>query len=540
MLKALTLSVPSIDLYADVEFSEGLTVITGESGTGKSLFLEAISHIFGQRTPRFARLDGYTISALLDLPSHVVEKLREMGYVSQGEKDITVLISKRERTIYRLNGVIVSLDVVSNLLRELFSYVSVDERTRLKDPHFRRNLVDTYVNPEILTALNNVVIALKDAEEKRESLNLKLQLAREKFEDLRELEKELSSITGYLDEYEKLLSLAQRLRIADEVLQKAHLVKNILKDDETSIWHLANTAEEYLNDIDLSISFDPVYDFIIDVIDRVDAKIGEYEDMPMSLEEVESIIWKIQRLMRKYDTDIEGLKVLAEEVSGYELHIRDLEKKIREIDTEIKRLKEEYGILSNQLSQERKKAVDVINNTLAEKGQGVISGNLYLTLEQIDGIFPYGNDVVDVIWDTGKKRYPVYTIASSGELSRLLLLLYAVVKPHKKVLLFDEIDAGTSGQTAMKVASLLRDISRDIQVIVTTHSQFVAASGDTHLTLVTRGSRKEVKIIEGEERLLEIARLVDGGSVGGKEIAYNLINSYKRGDKRGEEQDSCC
>ncbi|GEM_PF-1868939 len=540
MLKALTLSVPSIDLYADVEFSDGLTVVTGESGTGKSLFLEAISHVFGQRMPRFSRLDNYTISALLEPPISLIEKLVEMGYLPPGNTDLTILISKRERTVYRLNGVIVSLDFISKLFGELFSYVSVDERNRLKNPHFRRKLVDTYVNPALLTALNNVVVSIKEAEGRREALTLKLQLAHEKFKDLQDLDEELSSVATYLDKYDALLDMAQRLKEADEVLKKAYMIKKMLKDDEKSLWYIASTTEDYLRDINVSVSFDPIYDFIIDVLDRVDAKIAEYEEPTMSLEEVESIIWKIQRLMRKYDTDVDGLKSLAEEISGYDLHIRTLEKEILQLDMTIEKLKGEYKALSDKVSEERKKAIDVINKNLAEKGQGVISGNLCLTINREDGIFPYGNDVIDIIWNTGSKSYSVYTIASSGELSRLLLLLYAVVKPYKKILLFDEIDAGTSGSTAMKVASLLRELSKDTQVIVATHSQFVAASGDTHLTLVNRGSRKEVKIVEGEERLLEIARLVDGGSAGGKEIANNLINSYKRGDKRGEKQNSCC
>ena len=532
MLKAITLDIPSLGFHGDLEFSKGLNVITGESGTGKSLILEAISHVFGRKTQRFSKLDRYTISAIVDLPDDVISKLTGMGY-DIDSPEVSVFISKKERTIYRLNGILMTWASVSSILGPLISLVSVDERQSLKKESFRLQLIDRFVDKKLLSEIALVYNKYEKLQEVIAASEVNFSLLTERLERLKLLENEFKEVADYLDRYEDMLKLADKLKQAENILEKAYKIKNILKNNEDSVWNLMVSVESLLSALSIDIDVDCVYDIISEITDSVENIIAEYEYPEMSLDELEHIIWKIQRLMRKYDTDIEGLKQMVTQIEEVDVTLRQKRAEIDKLREEAKQLEDKYISLSKIITSRRKEAVDTIKQYLVQYSRDVLGGIVDIHLAQKDGFYPYGNDVVDFVFKVGKKTVPVYDIASSGELSRILLLLYTLVPPKQEVMVFDEIDAGTSGNVASKIAWFLKRLAENVQVITSTHSQFVAAAADMHFSVKDLGVRKEVKMLEGDHRIKEIARLIDGGSKGAYDVALELINSYKRGDMNG-------
>ena len=532
MLKAITVDIPSLNFHGDLEFSSGLNVITGESGSGKSLILEAISHVFGKKTPRFSKLDRYTISAIIDISDEVASRLYNLGYeIDAGEASI--FISKKERTTYRINGILITWNSVSSLLGSLFSLVSVDERQQLRKEAFRRQLIDRFVDVSLLKELEVVYNSYLELEESIAAAEVNLTLFKEHYANLKELQEEFRDVLDYIDRYDELLVLSEKLRQAGKVLEKAKYLRKLLKADDMSVWHILGVIEPLLSDLNINIDIGCVYDVISDIDEQIDVIIADLEYPEMSLDELEHIIWKIQRLMRKYDEDIDGLKRLIEETRDIDVILRQREADLIQLKKKRENLLKRYESLSEKLTEDRLEAASTIRAYFRKHSKDILGGILDIVINRKEGIYPYGNDIVDFVFKVGDREIPVYEIASSGELSRILLLLYTLVPPTQYVMVFDEIDAGTSGNVASHIAWFLKKLSKHVQVITSTHSQFIAAASDTHFVVRDLGIRKEVKMLEGDHRVKEIARLIDGGSERAYDVALELINSYKRGDMNG-------
>ncbi len=533
MLKAITLDIPSLNFHGDIEFSKGLNVITGESGTGKSLILEAISHVFGRKTPRFSKLDKYTISAIVEIPPDILHRLADMG-LELSDKEVSVFINKRERATYRLNGVLLSWSTACSLFCNLLSVVSVDERGMLKQESVRLSILDRFVDRKLLDELSHWYNTYSSLIQDLERVNYNISILEEKYLSLRELSEEIASVQHYIDEYESLLELAEKLKQSEKVLTLASHVKDILKEGDDSVWNAIAKVEDDIAQLEIDMNMDCIYDVISDIMEKLDELVREYQYSSLSLDEVENIIWRIQRLMRKYNTDIEGLKKILLEIDDTDNLLREKRLKNKKLEEELSRAELEYHKVAEKLSASRQKAANKINTYFSEHGKELVGGHVEVIVNSEKKISPVGYDKVDFVFRVSENRVmPVYEIASSGELSRILLLLYTLLTPEQKILIFDEIDAGTSGNVAATIGLFLRQLSRKVQLIVSTHSQFIAAAADTHFIVEDLSFRKQVKMIEGDHRVKEIARLIDGGSERAYSVALELINSYRRGDTYG-------
>lgn len=533
MLKAIALDIPSLAFHADIELVKGLNVITGESGTGKSLILEAIAHVFGRRPSRFSKLDRYTISAILEIPVSVIEHLRDRGYEWEGQ-EISIHITKKEKTTYRINGVLFTEKEVYRLLGDLFSIVSVDERKNLSKDSFRLDLIDRLIDKVHLLKLRTSYDRYLEAEENLKLLETDLSLMIKRFNQLKEWENDLVEISDYIDKYDDLLVLSSKLKQSLELINAARMIKFVVKESSDSIWDKLLYIENLIEKLDIQFEFETVYDFFEDLVERVDKVIEEFEEPEMTPEEVEHILWKIQRLMRKYNVDVNGLRQLLREIGYMKDNIERRKKEVIAAKEGLEQARLAYESASRYVTRLRVNAVDRLQKYLDKNLKKLLGGNIRIILKRKEGIYPYGNDVVHVMFEVGDKKIPVHEVASTGELSRILLMIYSFVPLSNKLMIFDEVDSGTSGQVAQNVAWFLRKLAKHVQVIVATHSQFIAGAADAHFGVIDTGVHRTVRLLEKEDRLLEMAKLIDGGSKRARHLALDIINSYRRGDMDGE------
>ena len=546
MLKFLHIENIAVIERSDIEFSSGFNVLTGETGAGKSIVIDSINAVLGERTSRElirAGCDTAEVSAVFgELDNATAAALSDIGVVPDDDGNIVIRrrLSAAGKGLIKLNDRPVTATELKEVGRHLVNIHGQHDNQALLDPERHLDYVDAVADDdpikgkyyaefrEINKIRKELAAVQTDEDEKRRRVDLlkysinELESAGIKPGEYDKLRRKLEIARNYQKTAEALARAYSALKGDDELdgavslLSDAEKALSSLRDEEwdkrASVLSSAASAAE-----DVSAA---IYDFIEN---------AEYSDI--DLDEINARLDKLDKLMLKYGGgEWELLKALdkaREELNDIEFSDKKTAELSELLDSSVERL----VALGEELTEVRKKAAAAFEKQVCDILSYLNMPDVRFTVQFAKGRYTKrGCDTAEfmISANRGESVKPLSKIASGGELSRVMLAIKSVLlgKDPVGTMIFDEIDTGISGYTAGKVGTQLKRVAENRQVICVTHLAQIAAMGDTHLLIEKKaeGDRTftSVSPLSYEDRINEIARIMSGA-----QMTENLYNSAK-------------
>ncbi|MCD8868304.1 DNA repair protein RecN [Staphylococcus epidermidis] len=540
MLQTLSIKQFAIIDELDINFSDGLTVMSGETGSGKSIIIDAIGQLIGMRASSDYVRHGEKKAIIegifdIDESKDAIKILESLAI----DVDEDFLLVKREifssgKSICRINNQTVTLQDLRKVMQELLDIHGQHETQSLLKQKYHLQLLDDYADNQYSDLLNQYQLSYKQYKNKRKELEelesadqallQRLDLMKFQLEELTEA----SLKEGEVDQLESDIKRIQNSEKLNLALNNAHQVltdENAIPD---RLYELSNYLQT-INDIvpekfvRLKEDIDQFYYILEDAKHEIYDEMANTEFDEQVLNEYESRMNLLNNLKRKYGKDIT-------ELIGYQSKLADEIDKIENYEQSTSQLREEIKTLYNdvidigkKLSQERRRVARELRDHIVSEIQNLQmkDANLEISFKPLDEPTIEGIEFVEFLIspNRGEPLKSLNKIASGGELSRIMLALKSIfVKSRgQTAILFDEVDSGVSGQAAQKMAEKMRDIAQYIQVICISHLPQVASMSDHHL-LISKASNADrtttqVKELKDANKIDEIARMISGASV---------------------------
>lgn len=556
MLKTLDIENIAVIEKAQIEFSAGFNVLTGETGAGKSIVVDSINAILGERTSRELVRNGADfafVSALFtDINKTVKDKLSELGYIP--EEDNSLLLTRRissdGKSACKINGRPATVSVLREVGDTLVNIHGQHDSQSLLNPDCHYKFIDMLSGGSEL--IENYKSAFSEFIHIRRRLK-QLTAQAEKNDNNTELLdfqiNELENADIKAGETEKLTARKKILDNADGALEAYNAVLSTLSgDDENagvklSLASVANEIEKYS---DVSDDTAKAYSLLQNIDDELETVKSLVENAAQSLdydpdekEKIEERLDQLYRLGKKYggteEAMLENLEKFKAQRAAINTDEEELEKLTEEYDSSFDKVQK----LAGELSDLRKQTALKFENDVKAQLEFLDMPKISFKVNFEKGILSSaGIDKIEFLISTnpGEPPKPLAKIASGGELSRIMLAIKNILAYNDTVdtLIFDEIDTGVSGRASVKIGMKLKSVSKNTQVITVTHSAQIAAFADTHF-LIQKDYENErtytkVTALDFENRKYELARIM-----GGLQITDALLEGAEEMLKNAEE-----
>lgn len=537
MLSCLQIENVAVIQKAEVHFQPGLNVLTGETGAGKSILIDSINAILGNRTSKDLVRTGASKAAIrasfAQIPDVVLDKLEAAGYERSAELLLSREITAEGKSSCRINGMPTTAAVLRELCGGLININGQHDSVGLLNPAHHLSILDDYAQnaklyQEYYVLYRSLVKVKKeldamitDEAEKQRRIDL-LTYQVQEIEDAALTAGEEQT----LESRRKVLANASTIR---DRVAKAHAL--LSGDDDTpgavDLLGEASNAMDTAAQLDESLSgvsgtlMDLYYsakDAAAELIDRLDA----YDTNDAELDEIEQRLDLLYRLKRKYGDTVEDIIAFGQKAREELEQIQFSEQRHDQLQAEKLRL---YGLAREKaeaLTQTRLKAFDELNARITDTLQFLNMPGVRMTLHHARGpLASHGQDSVEFYISTnpGEAPKPLARIASGGELSRITLAIKNALADRDAVptVIYDEIDSGVSGKAAGRIGEVLRQSARGHQILCITHTAQIAALADCHLLIqknVTNDrTYTEIHPLDTEGRVEALARLISGDHV---------------------------
>ena len=555
------LSIRSLGVIesADLEFTPGFTVLTGETGAGKTMVLTALGLILGAKSDAdFVRTgsDRLVVSSRFRLPEHMHKHVHELdGEVEDGEVIISRSVTQQGKSRITAGGVQVSATQVNALAQELVEVHAQSSTARLLKPAIQRDLLDAYgLYEDQLKSYQNAYASYKELSARIRDLKSSLQERDREIAALKVFVEDFSEANPQPGELEEIENQLSKLGSVESINSELTSALNALEDEDQSAINFLQLARKHLESVrDKDSDLDPLLDRFLDSLyatQEVSGELGRYlatlEANPARFEELQLRKAKLNLLLKKYGKGSERAQayaLLLEEGAGAALRIADLtggDARLAQMENELKEkfasLRESANELTKLRSETGRELSQLVSNELT--ALSMPNSQVIIAIESSDSSEPKnytdaGLDEVKFLFTshTGAAPLPLSKAASGGELSRVMLSIEIVLAKNSPVgtYIFDEVDAGVGGKAAIEVGRRLHLLAQSAQVIVVTHLPQVAVWADNHLVVSKDESgsysQSSVVRVEDELRKREIARLLSGQdqSVSAQEHAAELL-----------------
>lgn len=537
MLSCLQIENVAVIQKAEVHFQPGLNVLTGETGAGKSILIDSINAILGNRTSKDLVRTGASKAVIrasfAQIPDVVLDKLEAAGYERSAELLLSREITAEGKSSCRINGMPTTAAVLRELCGGLININGQHDSVGLLNPAHHLSILDDYAQnaklyQEYYVLYRNLVKVKKeldamitDEAEKQRRIDL-LSYQVQEIEEAGLTAGEEQT----LESRRKVLANASTIR---DRVAKAHVL--LSGDDDTpgavDLLGEASNAMDTAAQLDESLSgvsgtlMDLYYsakDAAAELIDRLDA----YDTNDAELDEIEQRLDLLYRLKRKYGDTVEDIIALGQKAREELEQIQFSEQRHDQLQAEKLRL---YGLAREKaeaLTQTRLKAFDELNARITDTLQFLNMPGVRMTLHHARGpLASHGQDSVEFYISTnaGEAPKPLARIASGGELSRITLAIKNALADRDAVptVIYDEIDSGVSGKAAGRIGEVLRQSAQGHQILCITHTAQIAALADCHLLIqknVTNDrTYTEIHPLDTEGRVEALARLISGDHV---------------------------
>ena len=536
MLELLHIENIAIIEAADIEFAPGFNALTGETGAGKSIVIDSLSAVLGQRTSReLIRTEADKAFVSAAFSGTAPELTEELGI--QPEADGTLLLQREIQTdgknVCRVNGRPVTVGQLRALGARLLNIHGQHDGQQLLDEEQHIVYLDSFGRVESLaityaekyknfTDIRRQIGALQmdEAEKARRVDTLQYQI-----EELRRAkltpgeEEELTARRGMLRNAEKFLDAVAGADYAlngDDSGGGALSALRQAQDALSGVRHLDDAFGQ------LYERLGEAYSEVYDIAATVEDKRGELNVSPGELDRVESRMDLLYRLKKKYGATVEDMLDYQARCEAELAQIEDAGDTLVRLEQALSKAEKEARQAAQALSDARKAAAEQLTAQILTELQQLDMGKIRFAVNFAEK--PLDSDGMDTVRflmsaNVGEELRPIHKIASGGELARIMLAMKNVLseQDHVGTMVFDEVDTGVSGRAAQKVAEKMARISRRKQVLCVTHLPQLAAMADTHFSVEKgeRGGRTytEVRRLDREQRRRELARLTGGSHV---------------------------
>ena len=555
MLSSLQIENVAVIQKAEVHFEPGLNVLTGETGAGKSILIDSINAILGNRTSkdlvRTGAAKAVIRAAFEQVPPAVLDKLEQSGYERSEALLLSREITAEGKSSCRINGMPATAAVLRELCGGLININGQHDSVGLLNPAHHLGILDDYAQNrtvfqeyytlyrELVRVKRELDALITDEAEKQRKIDL-LQYQVQEIEDAGLTAGEEQT----LENRRKVLSNASAIR--DRLAQSYALLSG--SDDAAGAVDLLGEAS---NAVDAAAQLDPALtaaagqlldlyynakDVAADLIGRLDT----YDTNDAELDEVEQRLDLLYRLKRKYGSTVEDVIAFGQKAREELDNIQHSQQRYDALQAEKLRLYTKAREKAEVLTQTRLKAFEELNTRISGTLDFLNMPGVRMTLRHTRGpLASHGQDSIEFYISTnpGEAPKPLAKIASGGELSRITLAIKNAMADKDAVptVIYDEIDSGVSGKAAGRIGEVLRQSAQGHQILCITHTAQIAALADCHLLIQKNVSNErtytEIHPLDENGRVEALARLISGDHVTelSRANAREMLQEHKHG-----------
>lgn len=525
---------------AEVSFGAGLNVLTGETGAGKSIVVDSINFMLGERTARdFLRsgAESASVEGLVELDDDSYAAVTGLGFDLSGDRQLLIrrVLNAQGKSVCRINGRTVTVGMLKDVSSLLVDVHGQHEHQSLLNNEWQLHMLDQFCGESLVAYKKSLAQFLQQYRENGRAIKALSGFGGEREAQLEILQFQINEIEKAKlkpDEENELQARQIRLSGLDKLSRATTEALKLLTGDESvSASDLLGNAMTLVQEIarldparaSLAVNVEEAVTAVSDAVRELSAYRDELDADPQELEQVETRLDTIYRLKKKYGPTLadvlkhyNGLVQRNEAVINSEADLKRLNAKRRELSGEITRL---CRAMSGLRKQQAVTIQTQITGVLTELGMN--HARFEIKIESKKEFGPEGNDRAEFMIspNPGEGMKPLSRIASGGEMSRVMLAIKTVLADADRIgtLIFDEVDAGVSGRTAQQVAEKLKLIARNRQILCITHLPQIAAMADIHFLIEkkTDGDKTvtSVRAQSRDEMIQELARLIGGAKI---------------------------
>lgn len=538
MLSELYIENLAVIEKATIDFSDKLNVFTGETGAGKSILINGINAILGQRvTKDIVRTgtDKAVISALFtDIGDNVLQVLDELGISAEdGQLFLTREIRSDGGSVARVNSRAVNVSVLKAIGETLVTIHGQHDNQILMAPERHIEILDSYAESGAL--IEDYHSSFRELQSIAKKINkIKTEQSKKEFRmaELADIVEEINALNIHEGEDKEIEAELNISKNAVAISEALYMAKQLLSgDDDTDgavemTQRASKSVEEYT---DIMTEISPIYDRLSsaaiemeDISEEIGSLLDSLDIDPKRYDYLNQRSDELRRIMKKYGPELDDVLTTLENSQNELDELSGAEQSLDELNKEKERLLAEVSKKAKVLSDHRKKAGERFVSQVTEELEFLNMPKVKLVVQQKTGKLTInGMDSIEFLISAnlGEEPKPIAKIASGGELSRIMLALKNVIAEKDSIgtLIFDEIDTGVSGRAAQKIGIKLKQISRLRQVLCVTHLAQMAVMADNHLLIEKniQGDRTvtTVRTLDHEQRKYEIARIMGGENI---------------------------
>jgi len=533
-----------------IDFSSGLSIITGETGAGKSILLGALGLVLGNRADS-STLKNTTrkciVEAILSVEKYNLQDFFETEDIDYEINTIIrreILPSGKSRAF--VNDTPVTLSVLTALRSKLIDIHSQHQTLQVSDQQFQFQLLDAFANNESKLASYQRGLTQYTSEKKRlEEIQQAQREANLQYDYNSHLYNELLEANLVEDEQEVLEEKLEKINNVEEIKQNLSEALQIITDDTIGIQNLLYSLENKLTKIapyskeyqELSERISSVKIELDDIVSELESANEQVDFNPLEATQLNDRLQLIYNLQKKhYVNSISALLIILEELSIKVSTVENAEQRLLDQETIVTAIANKLDAVALKISEARKRIVPTVSKQLEAilDNLGMSHARFQIQNTLSENYYKNGKDVLSFLFSANKGGQfgELKKVVSGGELSRIMLAIKKVLSENSQLptIIFDEIDSGVSGEISNKMAHIMSQMSQQMQVITITHLPQIAAKGNQHYKVykeeLNNTTTTSLKQLSEDERIVEIAEMLSGKNISDSALTHarELLN----------------
>ena len=550
MLASISIKNYALINELHIDFSSGLSIITGETGAGKSILLGALGLVLGNRADS-STLKNTTrkciVEAILSVEKYNLQDFFETEDIDYEINTIIrreILPSGKSRAF--VNDTPVTLSVLTALRSKLIDIHSQHQTLQVSDQQFQFQLLDVFANNESKLASYQRGLTQYTSEKKK--LEEILQAQREanlQYDYNSHLYNELLEANLVEDEQEALEEKLEKINNVEEIKQNLSEALQLTTDDTIGIQNLLYSLENKLTKIasyskeyqELSERISSVKIELDDIVSELESANEQVDFNPLEATQLNDRLQLIYNLQKKhYVNSISALLIILEELSTKVSTVENAEQRLLDQETIVTEIANKLDAIALKISEARKRIIPTVSKQLEAilDNLGMSHARFQIQNTLAENYYKNGKDVLSFLFSANKGGQfgELKKVASGGELSRIMLAIKKVMSENSQLptIIFDEIDSGVSGEISNKMAHIMSQMSQQMQVITITHLPQIAAKGNQHYKVykeeLNNTTTTSLKQLSEDERIVEIAEMLSGKNISDSALTHarELLN----------------
>ncbi len=544
MLTSLSIKNYALIENLKVDFQDKLSIITGETGAGKSILLGGLSLVLGKRA-NASLVNNKDRKCVIEV-EFAIDNYNLKSFFGEEDLDYEPITTLRREILPNgksrafVNDTPTTLTVLNALSERLIDIHSQHETLQLADSDFQFQIIDALAeNEEHLASYKRGLVLFKKLSKELENILSNQQAAKEKYDYNNFLFQELKVAKLIVNEQDELEETLEKLSHVEDI--KLNLTEALQVADEEEIG-ARNLTRKIKNNLDKIAKFDSSYQNLSqrmqslfielsDIIEELESENERIDYSPEELQKINDRLQLIYNLQKKHGVSSIAELIQIQEKLAIEIEaIENADELIASKKGEIKNVQEKLEDITSKIHQRREKAIPVFTKQLETILYKLEMKNTRLSigLQKTKQFLHNGKDTLEFLISANKGVHfeSLKQAASGGEMSRIMLAVKAILSKYTKLpaIIFDEIDTGVSGEVSNKIADVMQEMSKNMQVITITHLPQIAAKGNQHYKVYkeekNNAIHSNIKILTDKERVDEIAEMLSGKNISTSALAH--------------------